>query len=198
MRKATYIHQWGAGRLSSASDKICEWSLSVATSCVHKVCTPTTSMSSTSTSSPSCCIERGKIRDRELCNRWLYCWRRLVGCVALGCECSKLLLRGLLICMELVDCCRYQCWSFCRCSCRELTLGGQRSYLGDDCLYVIILLFKFFLENIECVLHISVCPTCDAWCIQSTRVAFLNKRLEINPDPVATWLLIPIFKIPCV
>ena len=99
----------GQAVLSSASDKICEWSLSVATSCVHKVCTPTTSMSSTSTSSPSCCIERGKIRDRELCNWWLYCWRRLVGCVALGCECSKLLLRGLLICMELVDCCRYQC-----------------------------------------------------------------------------------------
>jgi len=146
----------------STSDKICEWGLSIATSCVHKFCTPTTLMSSTSTSSLSYCIECGKIRDRELCKWWLHCWQRLVGHVVLCCECSKLVLHDLLICLELVDCRRYRCQSFCRCSCRELTLVGQRSHLGDDCLYVIIFLFGFFLENNECILHPSVCPTCDA------------------------------------
>jgi hypothetical protein len=162
------------------------------------VCAPPRPMLSTFASSPSCCIERGNIRDRELCNWWLHCWRSLVGRVELSCECSKLLLHGLLICMELVDCRRYRCWSFCHCSCCELTLGGQRSHLGDDCLYVIISLFGFFLENSECILHISLCLTCNAWCIQLPCVAFLNKRLEVNPDPVPTWLLIAIFEIFCV
>ena len=127
-----HLHQWGASRLVH---------LVLQHLRVHKVCAPATPMSSTSASSPSCCTEQGNRRDRELCNWWLHCWRRLVGHVALGCECSKLLLHGLLICIELVDRRRYRCRSFCRCSCRELTVGCQRSHLGDDCLYVIIFLF---------------------------------------------------------
>ena len=141
-----HLHQWGAGRLSTASYIICDWGLRIATSCVHKVCAPATLMSSTSATSPSCFIERGNIRDGELCNWWLHCWRRVVGGVALGCECRKLLLHGLLIGIELVDRRRYRCWIFCLCICRELTLSCQCSHLGDDCLYVIIFLFGFFLE----------------------------------------------------
>ncbi len=196
--RVRHLNQWGAGCLVHLVLQICKWGSRGATSCGHKVYAPATPMSSTSASSPSCCIEWDNIRDRELCNWWLHCRRRLVGRAALGCECSKLLLHGLLISIELVDRHCYRCWSFCRCSCSELTLTCQCSHLGDDCLYVIIFLFGFVLENSECILHISLHTTCDAWCIQLPRVAFLNKLLEVGPNPVAAWLSIPINKIPCV
>jgi len=51
----------GKAVLSAMFNKICKWCVYVASSCVCKICMTATSMSSTSATSPSCCIERCKI-----------------------------------------------------------------------------------------------------------------------------------------
>ena len=51
----------GKAVLSTVFNKICKWCVYVASSCVCKICMTATSMSSTSATSPSCCIERCKI-----------------------------------------------------------------------------------------------------------------------------------------
>ena len=96
--RVRHLHQWGAGRLVhrvlkklwmgfARCDLLCSQSLRAATP-----------MSSTSASSPSCCIERGNIRDRELCNWWLHCWHRVVGRVVLGWV------------VNAANCCCMACW----------------------------------------------------------------------------------------
>ena len=56
-----YLDQWGAGRFVLRDRQNLRMGFERCDLLCSQVCSPTTSMSSMSTSSPSCCIEHGKI-----------------------------------------------------------------------------------------------------------------------------------------
>ena len=51
------------------------------------------------------------------------------------------------------------------------------------------------MQGSECILHIPLCASGDACHIQSMRVTFLNKCLQVGPDLVGHGFAVPIFKI---
>ncbi len=51
------------------------------------------------------------------------------------------------------------------------------------------------MQGSKCVLHIPLCTSGDACCIQSMRATFLNEPLQFGPDLVGHGFVVPIFKI---
>jgi hypothetical protein len=105
--KATICRQATLAALTP--DIVGKWCVRFAPTCSGCARVHTTSMTSMLPMHGAFRIEHGEGRDGESSQGWL-----LIGCIALGGECSKLLLHSLLIHSKLSDCCCDRCYKFGR------------------------------------------------------------------------------------